>query len=117
MLLLSGGNELETFWMFVGICEKYHFLGMFEEGFPLYILLENVFQKSFQKNLPKLYSHLDEKGLLSISYIFKWFETLFLYSFSFEISIRIWDFIFSKDILSIIDIAISILYLLESQLK
>lgn len=51
-----------------------------------------------------------------MTYLFKWFETLFLCSFPFEICVRIWDYILVKGVLSTVDVAIAILSSLEDYL-
>ena len=63
-LMMSGGNEKETFWFFYALLEKFtggiHFDGLsgfYIEEFPLLIQYMGVFRDLFEKYLPDLHQH------------------------------------------------------------
>ena len=87
LLMVSGGNELETFWFFVALTEgKSNFFHpgieqFYTEGFPLYYQFVEIFNGFFETELPNLKEHFDELNYLGPIWLQKWFITLFLYSF------------------------------------
>lgn len=87
ILMVSGGNEEETFWFFVALAQgnESHFTPGIEqfytEGFPLYYQFVEHFENIFENQLPEVKAHFDELDFSGPVWLQKWFITLFLYSF------------------------------------
>ena len=71
-LLMSGGNELDSFWFFISICRnhKFLFLGFFDNEFPLLKIYLHIFKKKLKEKLPKLYYHFKEIDIPDAMYVF-----------------------------------------------
>lgn len=96
ILLVSGGNEEEAFWVFVELTKgNEHFAPGIEQfytdGFPLYHQFVDHFDSIFEEKLPTLRSHFEEIDFCGPVWLQKWFITLFLYSFPLALCARIWD--------------------------
>jgi len=122
-LLVSGGDEKETFWFFEAILEKSHeqipfdgMKGFYELEFPLLMQYLNTFKDLFAEWIPDLFEHFDNEGLPDQMWIQKWFMTCFLYSFPFGLCIRFWDNILAFGTRFIFNISLSLLSLLKDQL-
>lgn len=122
ILLVSGGNELETFWFFVSLLEgnKKHFQPglqqFYTEGFPLYYQFVEHFDGMFETQLPNLKAHFDDLDYYGPVWLQKWFITLFLYSFPLTYCLRIWDNILAEGPIFMFKTIISIISGLESKL-
>ena len=112
LLLLSGGNEVESFWFFVTLAKRPEFglLGFYDEDFTLVSFLTFVFTKLARKRESEVQEHIEEMFVPETLWIQKWLMTLYLHSFSFPMVIRIWDLMISKDITALLQVGISILH-------
>mmetsp|Transcript_22430 Transcript_22430/g.22226 ORF Transcript_22430/g.22226 Transcript_22430/m.22226 type:complete len:256 (-) Transcript_22430:5-772(-) len=87
LLMISGGREVETFWLFVALTEGQSetftpgIEKLYTEGFPLYFEFEQAFEGMFKENVPELQAHFDELDFKGPIWLQKWFMTMFLYSF------------------------------------
>ena len=118
LLLVNGGNEVEAFWMFVTIARDHRFLlmGMFERDFPLLEFYTYIFYEILEEELPVLYQHLKQNQIPDLLWLFKWFLTIFLYSFPGKQVVQIWDFVMTHGLFSMIQIAVGILKVLEAEM-
>ena len=121
ILSLSGGNEIEAFYVFNKLIKNYqtHFLGFYEQNFELVHLFTHLFMEKFKKLLPKLHRIITDpqEGLKDYMWINKWFMTLFLYVFPISVVVRIWDFIIIENSsLFLIKIALAFLKIYEKKL-
>jgi len=118
LLLVNGGKDEEAFWMFITLARDHKFLamGLFEKQFPLLEFYKFIFYELLQRELPALYQHIHKQQFPDLLWLFKWFLTLFLYSFPPKHVIRIWDFILAKGLFSMIQIAVSILKFIEKDM-
>lgn len=59
LLMMSAGNEKESFWVFLFLSRdpNYLFMGLFEDKLPLMLILIHLFEQKFKNALPKLYDH------------------------------------------------------------
>lgn len=110
LLLMSGGNESDTFWVFTLLARdsEFLFMGMFEESLPLMHVFIAIFEKKFLLVLPKLYAHFQENLLDSMMWVWKWIITVFLYSFPMEIVAKLWDYLLVNKGCSIISLSLAI---------
>jgi hypothetical protein len=123
VLVISGGNEKESFWFFTAILERSHeqipfdgLRGFYESDFPLLHQYMSVFNALFKEWLPELWGHFDQQGVPDQIWIQKWFMTCFLYSFPYGLCIRIWDNILAFGTRFIFNVSLSLLSLLRDQL-
>ncbi|PRP85082.1 hypothetical protein PROFUN_07266 [Planoprotostelium fungivorum] len=91
--LLMHVLEEDVFWMVVELCDnpKFDFRNRFAPNFPM--LKQNfwVWEQIFQQTMPRLAQHFRKQGLSTSFYATKWFLTVFLDTFPFKMTIRLWD--------------------------
>jgi len=120
LLIISGGNEKEAFWVFYSMQERSHqqipfdgLCGFFEEGFPLLMQYLSIFKELFNEQIPDLSRHFDNEGLPDQLWIQKWFMSCFLYSLPLGLCIRIWDNLMAYGTRFLFNVSLSILFLLK----
>jgi hypothetical protein len=91
MLLISGGNEIEVFYMLCEIVDKFHLDGVYKEGMPYLPTLLSTFNRVFEIKMPMLYEHFQEEMIPDHIWIGKWMMTLCCDSFPLPVVVRIWD--------------------------
>jgi hypothetical protein len=123
ILLVSGGDEKQTFWFFFSILEKSHasipfdgLAGFYQCGFPLLMQYQAVFKDLFAELMPALHQHFENEDFPESLWVHKWFSTLFLYSFPFDFCIRAWDNILAYGTRFIFNISLAVLQQLEGEL-
>jgi len=118
LLLVSGGNELEAFWMFITLAKDHRFLmmGLFESGFPLLEFYTYVFYQVLEEELPEVHEHIKQQGVPDPLWLYKWFLTIFVYSFPPKYVIQVWDYIMVHGLFAAIQIAIGIVKFLQKDL-
>jgi len=118
LLMVSGGNEVETFWMFVSLARDPRFLmmGLFERGFPLLDFYSFIFYELLEAEMPALHEHIKQQQIPDPLWLYKWFLTVFLYSFPPKYVVRIWDFVIVRELLSPIQVALGVVKFLEKDM-
>lgn len=118
LLLINGGDELEAFWMFVALARNPDFLmmGFFEANFPLLDFYIHVFYEILNRDMPQLCAHMKSLAIPDSLWITKWVLTVFLYSLPANKVVRIWDYIMSEELLSVLKVALSLLKMYEKDL-
>jgi len=93
LLLLSGGKEEETFWVYTFLMVSPNFLimGFFEDSFPFVHFLLFLYDHLAQKEIKKIHAHLNHIEFKDILWLFKWFITLFIHFLPISMVIRFWD--------------------------
>ena len=119
-LMISDGNEKETFWFFSALLERQKenicfdgLKGFYEKDFPLLMLYMKVFNDLFKEWIPELHCHFQNLGIIESLWVQKWFMTCFLYSFPLGLCIRMWDNILAFGTRFIFNLSLAILGLLE----
>ena len=111
LLLVSDGNELDTFYMIVSnfsstykIRKKYNysFRGLFSEEFPLLYFFNFIFDNLLEENMPEVKNHLDEMGITYDLWIGQWFQTLFTIILPLNWLKRLWDCIYCDNIFFVV---------------
>lgn len=118
-LLIVGYSEFDAFWIFVHLAlnQRYMFLGLFEDGFPLSTVYIKIFKNMLKRVNAKLYHHLYETVFIDESlWVFKWFITFYLYSFPLEMCQYIWDIVISVGGIGLVTFAIALVTKLEKHL-
>ena len=118
LLLINGGDELEAFWMFVALARNTDFLmmGFFEKNFPLLDLYIYVFYELLNREMPQLCLHMKSLAMPDSMWITKWILTVFLYSLPANKVVRIWDYIISEELFSVLKVAVGLLKMYEKEL-
>lgn len=119
LLVISGGKECQVFEMFLKMAEhpKFRIIGFYENGFPLLRLYCFIFYKLLNKRQAKLAKYLKKIDLPDSLWLTKWILTMLVYSFPFELSIRLWDYIIaSQSLFSLIKVCIELLKSLSKHL-
>ncbi len=118
LLMLSGGNELEAFWVFVALIRDHRYLmmGFFEKEFPLLEFYLYIFYYILEEELPFVHRHLKQQMIPDQFWVFKWFLTGFLYSLPQTQVVRIWDFIVNFGLFGVVQIAVALLKVFEKDI-
>eukprot|EP00826_Nyctotherus_ovalis_P057705 TRINITY_DN7898_c0_g1_i29.p1 TRINITY_DN7898_c0_g1~~TRINITY_DN7898_c0_g1_i29.p1 ORF type:complete len:381 (-),score=66.02 TRINITY_DN7898_c0_g1_i29:259-1401(-) len=123
LLLVSGLQEEEAFWVFVALMEqrvsfdRLPLCGLkklFVANFPLVKLFEELFVKLLDKDL---LTHFNTLGLPIELWFHKWISSLFLYSFPIHHCIRFWDAMMGNGISYFLPLACAILNKLTPKLR
>jgi hypothetical protein len=72
LLMISGGEEIESFWVFSGLLslrnEEYPIMdgltGFFTDGFPLVFKYIDIFDRFFSEILPDLREHFEQEAVV-----------------------------------------------------
>lgn len=118
LLLVSGGNEFEVFWMFITIARDHRFLvmGLFEKELPLLEIYIHIFYEILEESMPNVYTHIKHHQLPDQLWLLKWFMTMFVYSFPPKYVVRIWDFILEQGLIGTVKVALGIIKFIENDL-
>lgn len=74
-----------------------------------------IFERKFKQVLPELFDHFQSLLLDSMIWVWKWFITLFLYSFPIEIVAKLWDYIIINGGLSTISLGLALAQYYEKE--
>ena len=125
MLLISQGNELDTFYLLVSNFSntfnkrkayEYSFRGLFSEEFPLLTFLNFIFDILLEENIPEIKNHLDELGITYDLWIGQWFQTLFTIVLPLNWCKRVWDCIFAENIFFLVKFGLVFTKILKSEI-
>ena len=122
LLIITNGNEIETFYLMISLLsktynDKYGIRGFFTPKFPLLHFYTWIFYKEFSKKFNKINQLFLSLEIPDECWISKWFQTLFIHNISNNKIIKIWDFIFSNGLKGIISISLSIIDIFEKNLE
>jgi hypothetical protein len=90
-LMISDGNEYESFNMLRFIFKHLELREFFLNGFPKLIMYLFILKEFIRENLPKLFEKILELEIPEETWIFKWLQTLYNLTLPLSISIRIID--------------------------
>jgi hypothetical protein len=118
LLLVSGGNELEAFWMYVALSRdpKFLIMGVFDYHFPLLDFYTAFFFDALEQKLPKIAQHLKQVHLPNGLWLVKWFLTVFIDALPAKQVVRVWDFIFKDGLLGMVKVALGIMDFVEDDI-
>jgi hypothetical protein len=91
-------------------------LDIWRPGVPLLKLRVYQFEHLLLKHLPKLHDHFISIHLLPDYFASQWFLTLFAYSASHEVVVRIWDILINEGWKTVFRFGIGTLKLMEKEL-
>jgi len=116
LLVVSKGNQSETFGMLELLCCQFGIKGLFQKGFPLVMKMCEVFHSELSDQMPELQELLQKHGIDDNFWLVKWFLTLFSVSMKLEDVVRVWDNLFAKGLGFIVNVALAIAKQLKRQL-
>ena len=116
MLMLSGGNEAETYYMMNSMFSEYSLDSIFAHDMSGLKKFLFIFDKIFSKKLPALAAHFKEQEVSEHAWIGRWVLTLFVNCLPNAVVIRIWDCILVKGWRYVYRIALGILSRLKELL-
>ena len=92
-LFLTYLSEEDTFWLLVSIMrnKKHALHAILSPGLPLVDMKLHILQGLINHYLPKLSKQLSKELIHCTMYATQWILTIYIYSFPFEIVVRIWD--------------------------
>jgi hypothetical protein len=106
-LILSIGNESETFSFVSSLYQTFGVISLYEEKFEKVRTYCRKFHETLEKVDKDYEKHIKTIGLDDSLWIFKWFITLFTYSYEYKDVLRIWDGLLAKDLNFMVNIAVS----------
>ena len=86
-------GEEETFWALRQLlhCEPHRMRGLYTPAMPMIMQCLYVFDALLNEVSKKVAVHLHKHKVMSHMYATRWFMTIFISTFSFDLVIRIWD--------------------------
>jgi len=93
LFLIVFEHEESAFWALCSLMTEPPWTqkGMFLPGFPKLSEFVGYWEEILLRQLPKVFSHLENESLISQIYLTKWFLQNFLDRLPFRIAIRLWD--------------------------
>ena len=119
LLKVTDNDEEAAFWLLVGLCERCLMEEMWMEGMPRLKACFAVLDRLLHLRTPALHAHFEEAGVHVAMFSSKWFVTLFsnLDTLPLQTVLRVWDVFFLEGWSVIFGVAVSLIEMLESQLK
>jgi hypothetical protein len=91
LLLVSGGNEVEVFYMLEDLLLESKLAGLYSSGLPYLRKLQYLFKRSLIHSQPSLNEHFDKNGLSDDSWVIKWLLSLYTAVLPMPLVLRVWD--------------------------
>jgi len=115
-LMISDGNEFETFNMLRFIFKRLELREFFLNGFPKLIMYIFILKEFIKDNLPKLYMKISELDIPEETWIFKWLQTLYNLTLPISITIRLIDCILCFGLEFLINFSLAFIKIFEKKL-
>lgn len=117
-LLLQYCNEQTTFYILRQIIQQppYQLSGFYQPSFPLLNQYFYIFTELMRQRNTKLHSYFAELCIEPSFYSTQWFITLYSYNFPIEVTLRIWDILFSQGTKILFRTALYIITCIEAEL-
>ena len=125
LLLISGNKEEESFWVFSNLMENYlphdklrikGLESLFQNYFPLLKVYNYLIGIELEKKCQKVKEYLEHLQFYELLWYHKWILTMFLYTFSITVCIRIWDYLLAEGFSFFIPLVIEIVKYLEKEI-
>ena len=116
LLLVSGGNEIETFSMLEAVIYHFSLKDFFTEGMVQLKKTLADFDSLFAKSLKQLYWHFKVQDLSEDLWVLKWFITLFTAVLPLNLALHVWDIMMVDGVSVLPNVTICILKYFESEL-
>jgi hypothetical protein len=117
ILLLSDGNQYETFFFLRYMLEVLNVREFYTRGFPQLHQYIYVIKRLIKEKFINVHNKIESIGLPDEVWLFKWLQTLFSLTIDFSIVVRLWDCIIGQNDLSIIiKFCLALIKLFESNI-
>lgn len=116
LLMVSGGNETESFGMLEAIIHHFNIKGFYTENMPELKRSLMEFDIAFQSSMRNLYMHFKKQGIFEDMWVLKWFITMFSAVLPLKCVLRVWDILMVDGILTLQNTALAILKYFERDL-
>jgi hypothetical protein len=117
ILLLSDGNEIETFYFLRYLLESLNVRDFYTRGFPKLHRYIYILKRFIQEKFVNVYNKIESIGLPDEVWLFKWLQTLFSLSVDFSIGVRLWDCIIAQnDLVFIIKFCLALIKTFEGEI-
>ena len=116
LLLVSGGNEIESFSMLEAVIYHFSLKDFFTEGMSQLKKTLTEFDSLFARNLKQLHWHFKVQDLSEDLWVLKWFITLFTAVLPLNLVLHIWDIMMVDGISVLPNVTICILKYFETEL-
>lgn len=116
LLMVSGGDESESFGVLEILCTQFGLSGLYEHGFPLVTKLCSVFHQELAKHLPELEQYFLENDFDDNFWLIKWFITLFSYSLKISDVVKVWDSIIANGISYLVNVSLAVVSYFKNQI-
>lgn len=109
MLLVSGGNEVETFYLLEDFLYSMQLSGLYSPDFTYLKQCMFVLAQLLHTRLPRVSSALEEHGVGPDCWMARWFLSLFVPVLPLSVVIRIWDYVLVDGPLALFKTAVALL--------
>lgn len=109
LLLVSCGQEEETFWMFACLMEDRCLSGFYKEKFPLLQKYLQAMNQLVDSSIPDLSGHFYREGLQPTDYLQQWFLTLFINCLPLPTVLIVWDGLVCNGLQNILSTTLALL--------
>lgn len=116
LLMASGGNELETYFMVEHFLSEWKLEDFYKDKMPGLKKCNHIFNNLFKIHLPKLFRHFRKQEVPNDLWISKWIMTVYTMTLSFETLLRIWDLFIARGMKIVYKIALALLYFTQNKL-
>jgi Rab-GTPase-TBC domain len=116
LLIVSGGSEIEVFYVLEALCEGFKLKGFYTEGMPYLKKCTWVAKRLLKNFKSKLYKHFIDQELPDDLWLLKWLMTIFTMILPGSILVRVWDLFIIKGTKVLYQVFLAILSVLEPDL-
>lgn len=120
MLLVSDGNEVETFYLLRFFFSSNYGLKLREfytRGFPKLHMFIFIIKQLIKIRLPNIFEKIEEIGIGDEIWLFKWIQSLFSFTLDFSIGIRLWDCVIALGLDFILKFSLAFIKLFEKEIS
>lgn len=119
LLMVTKNDEEAAFWLLVGLAEECGMREVWMEGMPRLKACFAVFDRLLRIRTPGLHAHFLETGVHVAMFSSKWFVTLYanLDTLPPQAVLRVWDVFLVEGWSVIFGVAVSLIEMLEGQLR
>lgn len=116
ILLISDGNEFETFNLLRFLFKYLELREFFLNGFPKLIMYIFILKEFIKDNMPKLYDKIVQLDIPEETWIFKWLQTLYNIILPTSLTIRLLDCILCFGLEFLLNYSLALLKIFESKI-
>lgn len=116
LLLVSGGNEVEVFYLFEDLLLESKLAGLYSMGFPYLRKLQYLFKRCLVHSQPSLSQHFEQNGLSDDSWVIKWMLSLYTAVLPMPLVLRVWDHFLAVGVKVVLKVGLTLLREFQQQM-